>query len=145
LELAPGVHEIDAALLLAINLGFFGPADPRAAKMVDTIHGRLGSGRGLLRRYALDDGLGPATSCFTICSFWLAEAMARVGRVDAAREVFDAVIGHANPLGLLSEDIDAASGALWGNFPQTYSHVGLINAAFAIAFEMERQQLLPSQ
>jgi GH15 family glucan-1,4-alpha-glucosidase len=141
LEISPGAADVDAALLLAINLGFFEASDPRAARMVEAMQKRLASERGLLRRYSFDDGLGPGTTCFTVCSFWLAEALARIGKVDAARRVFEAVLANANHLGLLSEDIDSASGQLWGNFPQTYSHVGLINAAFAISAEAERQQL----
>jgi GH15 family glucan-1,4-alpha-glucosidase len=142
LQISPDVPDLDAALLLAINLGFFKPSDPRAARMVDSIQRSLGSERGLLRRYRLDDGLGPAASCFTVCSFWLAEAMARVGRLEDGCKLFDTVMEHANHLGLLSEDIDVETGRLWGNFPQTYSHVGLINAAFALEREMERRQPL---
>lgn len=140
-----GTTDLDAALLLAVNLGFFAPSDPKAARMVATIHQSLGSSRGLVRRYDFDDGMGPATTCFTVCSFWLAEAMARIGEIDKARDIFASVLSHANHVGLLGEDIDTASGELWGNFPQTYSHVGLINAAFAISAEMERQHLLVSQ
>jgi GH15 family glucan-1,4-alpha-glucosidase len=133
MQLSKDDNNLDASLLLAINMGYLSATDPRARTMIEAISEQLGTSSGLIRRYIFDDGMGPATTCFTVCSFWLAEALARIGEVEKAREVFDAVLKHANHVGLLSEDIDTATGTLWGNFPQTYSHVGLINAAFAIS------------
>lgn len=84
-----------------------------------------------LRRYAADDGFGIPTSAFLICSFWLIEALARCGRTDEARAAMTQALSAMSPLGLLSEDYDPLKRRLWGNFPQAYSHVGLIHAAFA--------------
>ena len=88
--------------------------------------------RGLLQRYTNLDDFGATTTAFTICSFWWAEALALAGRLDEAVEVFHRVISHANPLGLFSEDIEPETGQLLGNFPQAYTHVGLIHAAMTI-------------
>jgi GH15 family glucan-1,4-alpha-glucosidase len=88
--------------------------------------------RGLLQRYTNLDDFGATTSAFTICSFWWAEALALAGRLDEAVDVFHRVIAHANPLGLFSEDIEPETGGLLGNFPQAYTHVGLIHAAMTI-------------
>ena len=84
-------------------------------------------------RYSDDDGLGKPTVAFTICTFWLIEALAALGRTTEARELMAAASGALSPLGLMSEDFDTASGRMMGNFPQAYSHVGFIRAAFAAA------------
>jgi GH15 family glucan-1,4-alpha-glucosidase len=86
------------------------------------------------------DDFGETTSAFTICSFWWAEALALMGRVDEAIAVFDRLLGHANPVGLFSEDIEPATGALLGNFPQAYTHVGLIHAAMTIGEILEARE-----
>jgi GH15 family glucan-1,4-alpha-glucosidase len=83
-------------------------------------------------RYRNDDDFGHTTSAFTICSFWWAEALALMGDLDQSVEVFRRVASHANPVGLFSEDVDPRTGALLGNFPQAYTHVGLIHAAMTI-------------
>ena len=88
-------------------------------------------------RYKNEDDFGDTTSAFTICSFWWAEALALAGRLDDAIAVFDRVAKYANPVGLFSEDIDPASGMLLGNFPQAYTHVGLIHAAMTISEFLE--------
>jgi GH15 family glucan-1,4-alpha-glucosidase len=82
----------------------------------------------------MDDGFGPPSVAFTLCTFWLVEALARLGQLDEAREVLEGALPKS-PLGLLSEDIDPKTGKLWGNFPQAYSHIGLIRAAFAASPE----------
>ena len=87
---------------------------------------------GLMQRYANLDDFGSTTSAFTICSFWWAEALALAGRLEEAVAVFNRVVRHANPLGLFSEDIEPESGEQLGNFPQAYTHVGLIHAAMTI-------------
>jgi len=124
---------VDASLLMMVNLGFLRPDDARATSHVLHTAKTLGANEHLLYRYRHHDGIGETKASFTVCGFWYAEALARIGRTEAAEEVFRAIVSHANHAGLLSEDIDPVSGAQWGNFPQTYSHVGLINAAFAIS------------
>lgn len=83
-------------------------------------------------RYRNEDDFGETTSSFTICSFWWAEALALTGELERAQEVFHHVVAHANPVGLFSEDVEAGTGRLLGNFPQAYTHVGLIHAATTI-------------
>jgi GH15 family glucan-1,4-alpha-glucosidase len=111
-----------------------GLIDARAPRFVATLdyYGRHMTRRGLLQRYTNLDDFGATTSAFTICSFWWAEALALAGRLDEAVEVFHRVLAHANPLGLFSEDIEPDTGQLLGNFPQAYTHVGLIHAAMTI-------------
>ncbi|MFO0612468.1 MAG: glycoside hydrolase family 15 protein [Polyangiaceae bacterium] len=122
--------EVDASLLQAVSLRFLAPDDPRLGRTVEAIRADLGD-RGWLKRYRTDDGLGATTVAFTICTFWLVEALATLGRTSEARALMDTICATGTPLGLWSEDIDPASGAMWGNYPQAYSHVGLIHAAFA--------------
>jgi len=93
--------------------------------------------RGLMLRYKNADDFGATTSAFTICSFWWAEALALVGRLDDAVRLFEKLVGYANGVGLFSEDIEPESGALVGNFPQAYTHVGLIHAAMTIGELLE--------
>lgn len=125
-----GGREVDAALLQAVSLGFLPPEDPRLVGTVEAIQSDL-SHQGWLKRYRTNDGFGEPVVAFTICTFWLIEALARMGREAEARRLMDQVRLSMSPLGLLSEDIDPLSGVMWGNFPQAYSHVGLIHAAFA--------------
>ena len=86
---------------------------------------------GWLVRYNSNDGFGKPAVAFAICTSWLVEALAAIGRREEARAVFNRIHTALSPLGLLSEDYDTETGRMWGNFPQTYSHVGLIHAAFA--------------
>jgi GH15 family glucan-1,4-alpha-glucosidase len=111
-------------------LRFLPGNDPRLAATVDAIRGDLARD-GWLMRYRNDDGLGVPSVAFVICTFWLAEALAVTGRVADAKAVMARVSDVLSPLGLMSEDCEIASRRLWGNFPQAYSHVGLIHAAFA--------------
>ncbi|HMJ53068.1 MAG TPA: glycoside hydrolase family 15 protein [Polyangiaceae bacterium] len=125
-----GGKEVDAALLQAIALHLLPPDDPRLAATVDAVRADL-EYRGWLKRYRTNDGFGIPVVAFTLCTFWLVEALARLGRPEEARVILERVHDVRSPLGLLSEDVDPVSGVMWGNFPQTYSHVGLIHAAFA--------------
>ena len=84
-------------------------------------------------RYRREDDFGTPEASFTICSFWLVEALASVGRVDEARAMFERLLAHRTSLGLLSEGLEIKTGELWGNFPQTYSLVGLIRAAMRLS------------
>ena len=127
---------LDASALLFADLGFVRPDDPRFVATVDTIGRALRRGSTLLRYDEADDFGTPATA-FNVCTFWYADALAATGRADEARELFDHMLARRNPLGLLSEDIDPDTGEHWGNFPQTYSLVGLINAAVRLSRRWE--------
>ncbi len=122
----------DASLLLLPTLGLIEPKDPRFLSTLDH-YGRELTAEGLMMRYRNEDDFGAPTSTFTICSFWWAEALALAGRLEEAIEVFERVCTYANPVGLFSEDVDPSTGRLLGNFPQAYTHVGLINAAITIS------------
>ncbi len=126
----------DASNLLLPAIGIIDARDPRFAQTVRHYETQLVD-RGLVMRYRNADDFGLPTSAFTICSFWLAETLALVGRLDDAVEVFRRVAAYENPVGLFSEDIDPATGALLGNFPQAYTHVGLIHAAITIGELLE--------
>jgi GH15 family glucan-1,4-alpha-glucosidase len=125
-----GGVELDASLLQLVRLRFLPPGDPKLHATIDTIHKDLMRG-GWLQRYNLNDGFGTPTVAFVICTFWLIEALAVAGRPEEARALFRRTREALSPLGLLSEDYDPVQSRMWGNFPQTYSHVGLIHAAFA--------------
>lgn len=121
----------DASNLLLPSLGLLSARDERFVSTVDAYEKKLVES-GLMLRYRNLDDFGTTRSAFTICSFWWAEALALMGRLDEAVALFNRLLPHANPVGLFSEDIDPASGALLGNFPQAYTHVGLIHAATTI-------------
>ncbi|MBI5498325.1 MAG: glycoside hydrolase family 15 protein [Deltaproteobacteria bacterium] len=125
-----GGREVDAALLQAVTLRLLAPSDARMVATVDAVRADL-EVDGWLRRYRSDDGLGVPAVAFTLCTFWLVEALAAIGRVEEARAILERVRFLAPPLGLLSEDMDPRTKTMWGNFPQAYSHVGMIHAAFA--------------
>ncbi len=130
---SPGSKEMDAALLHMVNIGYLKRYDPRALSHVNAISSRLATESGLLRRYTMVDDFGDTANAFTICSFWLVEALARLGERDRARHVFEILGRAANHVGLYSEDLEPRTFEQWGNFPQAYSHVGFINAAFALS------------
>lgn len=122
--------DLDASILQMVPLRFLPPADPRMQRTVRAIGAGLGSS-GWLYRYRLDDGFGHPSVAFIICNFWLVEALATCGQAVEAKAVLNRACAALSPLGLLSEDYDTTSLRMWGNFPQAYSHVGLIHAAFA--------------
>lgn len=124
-----GGTEVDAALLQAVNLRLLPADDPRVHATLDAIREDLDH-HGWLRRYRTDE-FGQASVAFVICTFWLIEALAKVGRTTEARAMMSRLRAVRSPLGLLAEDLDPTTGTMWGNFPQAYSHVGVIHAAFA--------------
>jgi GH15 family glucan-1,4-alpha-glucosidase len=126
----------DASNLLLATLGIVEPHDPRFVSTVREYE-RVLTHHGLMQRYRHADDFGATTSAFTICSFWWAEALAMIGRLDDAVALFDRLVGHANALGLFSEDIEPETGRQLGNFPQAYTHVGLIHAAITIGELLE--------
>lgn len=126
----------DASNLLLPTIGLLDARDPRFVATVDAYQRRLVD-NGLMLRYRSEDDFGATTSAFTICSFWWAEALALIGRLDEAVALFQRLLGYANPVGLFSEDIEPSTGALLGNFPQAYTHVGLIHAAMTIGELLE--------
>ena len=127
-----GGERLDASLLLLADLGFVAPDDPRFVGTVEAIGRTLRHGDGLFRYVTPDDFGAPETS-FTICTFWYIDALASIGREHEARTLFETLLSRRNHLGLLSEDLEFETGEAWGNFPQTYSHVGLIMAAMRLS------------
>jgi GH15 family glucan-1,4-alpha-glucosidase len=121
----------DASNLLLPTLGLIDPRDPRFVSTVAAYETLLVED-GLMLRYRHKDDFGDTTSAFSICSFWWAEALAMIGRLDEATQLFYRLVGHANKVGLFSEDIEPGTGRLLGNFPQAYTHVGLIHTAITI-------------
>jgi GH15 family glucan-1,4-alpha-glucosidase len=128
-----GSEDLDAALLL-IGLGGFLPSDDeRVVGTIEAVQRELVDERGLVLRYRADDGLEGTEGSFLLCTFWLAEALARAGRTDEAEALLGRAAAYANDLGLLAEEVDAATGELLGNYPQAFSHLGLVLAAQALA------------
>ena len=128
--------ELDAAQLLMPLVGFLPASDERMRSTIEAIARDL-TEDGLVLRYKAEeglnaDGLSGEEGTFVICSFWLAACLAQAGEVERAEALFERVVGYANDLGLLAEEIDTASGELLGNVPQAFSHVGLIKAAWEI-------------
>jgi GH15 family glucan-1,4-alpha-glucosidase len=123
----------DAANLLIPIVGFVEFDDPRAKATIELVSSELVTD-GFVRRYVTDgmDGVGGGEGAFLMCSFWLAECLARGGDEKKGRELFERLVSHCNDVGLLAEEVDASSGELLGNFPQAFSHLGLIQAAIAL-------------
>jgi GH15 family glucan-1,4-alpha-glucosidase len=123
-----GGEHLDASVLLMGELGFVDGQDPRFVSTVDQMEKVLGRGSFMMRYEAADD-FGMPETAFNICAFWRLDALARIGRKEQAREIFQSLLNARNHLGLMSEDTHPITGAAWGNFPQTYSMVGIINGA----------------
>ena len=126
---------LDASLLLIPTLGFLPPTDPRVVSTIAAIEKQLAVD-GLLLRYRTEDGedgLPPGEGTFLVCSFWLADAWVMLGRVDDARQLFERLLSLRNDVGLLAEQYDPHARRMLGNFPQAYSHVGIINTAHNLA------------
>ena len=127
-----GRPEMDASLLTMNDLGFIAADDPKFVSTVESISKHLLRGKHMFRYDAPDD-FGEPENAFNICTFWYIDALASIGRTDEARDLFENMLSLRNPLGLLSEDIEPNSEELWGNFPQTYSMAGIINAAVRLS------------
>jgi GH15 family glucan-1,4-alpha-glucosidase len=127
-----GGNELDASLLLLAELNFTTPADPRFVSTVHAIERELKRGDYVFRYMERDD-FGLPQNAFVVCTFWLIDALASIGRADDARIIFEQLLARRNSQGLLAEHLDPTSGEAWGNFVQTYSMVGLINSAIRLS------------
>jgi len=128
-----GSDELDASSLMLPLVGFLPADDPRVLATINATEERLTDDRGLVYRYRSRDSLEGEEGTFLLCTFWLAQALARAGQPARARTVFERAAAFVNDVGLLAEEIDPVSGELLGNFPQAFSHIGLVNAAWAIS------------
>ncbi len=138
---AVGVERMDASTLQLIMMNYI--TDPvKLGDHLKALEKELFAGNGLFYRYKHQDDFGEPETTFLICAFWYVEALACVGRVGEAINFFEQIISRSNHLGLLSEDISADDGSMWGNFPQAYSHVGLLNAATRIARKLDMPSFL---
>ena len=122
----------DASLLQMVDLRFLEGSDARFQGTLTALEKALRRGDHMLR-YDSEDDFGTPETAFTVCTFWLIEALAKSGREEEAKHLFSDMLGRRTPAGLLSEDIDPVSGELWGNYPQTYSLVGIINCAVLLS------------
>ncbi|MFF1461140.1 glycoside hydrolase family 15 protein [Streptomyces sp. NPDC058330] len=131
-----GSQELDASVLLIVRTGFLPTDDPRVVGTVDAVRAELASD-GLVRRYSTEgasvDGLPGEEGAFVVCSFWLVDALLRTGRKEEAEELFEELLSLRNDVGLLAEEYDTAAGRQLGNFPQAFSHIGLVNSAVDLA------------
>lgn len=132
---AYGSKALDASVLLIPQVGFLPPSDPRVVGTIDAVHRELAVD-GFVRRYItdhVDDGLPDPEGAFLICSFWLADSLAMIGRVGEARNMYEKLVALRNDVGLLSEEYDPVSKRMLGNFPQAFSHLGLVNTAWHLS------------
>lgn len=134
---AIGTDRMDASCLQLINMNYLDNNSERAKLHLQAMEKDLKASNGLFYRYKHQDDFGEPETTFLICAFWYVEALACVGRVDEAIEYFDNLVSYGNHVGLLSEDVKENDGSMWGNFPQAYSHVGLLNAASRIAKKLD--------
>jgi GH15 family glucan-1,4-alpha-glucosidase len=128
---------LDASLLRLNEVGFLAADDPRFTGTVAAIEKELRRGD-FIFRYSEQDDFGTPENAFLVCTFWYINALAAIGRRDEARALFENVLAHRNSHGLLAEDIDPATGELWGNFVQTYSMVGIIDSAIRLSAEWDQ-------
>lgn len=133
---------LDASTLQLITMNYLDPASDLAKSHLRNLEKELRTPEGLFYRYKHMDDFGKPKSTFLICAFWYVEALACVGRTEEAVKEFEKLLKYENNLGLLSEDIDPETGSQWGNFPQCYSHVGLVNAAFRIVKKLDLPNFL---
>src|SRR5207253_1462727 len=124
------------------TMNYIDPNSEKARLHLKKVEASLMSEDGLFYRYRHADDFGKPKSTFLVCAYWHIEALACIGKVEEAIRNFENLLKYSNHLGLLSEDVDASDGSQWGNFPQTYSHVGLMNAAFRISRKLDRPNFL---
>jgi GH15 family glucan-1,4-alpha-glucosidase len=129
-------NDLDAALLLMAQIGFVQANDARYVATVERIGEELKRGD-FIYRYVVKDDFGHPETAFLVCTFWYIDALAAIGRTIEARTLFEKIMGYRNRFGLFSEDVDPKTGELWGNFPQAYSMVGLINSAMNLSLSWE--------
>ncbi|WP_225721246.1 glycoside hydrolase family 15 protein [Candidatus Vallotiella sp. (ex Adelges kitamiensis)] len=127
-----GGRDLDASVLLMAEVNIINAQDPRFISTVEALEKSLCDGP-YMRRYEAPDDFGKPETAFNICTFWRIDALARIGRRKEARSIFEAMLAARNHLGLLSEDTHPITGEMWGNFPQTYSMVGIINCAMRLS------------
>jgi GH15 family glucan-1,4-alpha-glucosidase len=134
---------LDASNVLLPLMEFLPIDDPRVQRTIDaTIEGL--TEQGLVYRYHAEDGLAGGEGAFVLCTFWLADALALSGRVDEAEQLYENMVGHSNHVGLYGEQIDPSTGAFLGNFPQVFSHIGLLNTSLYLAAAQGREIPVPS-
>lgn len=133
---AIGTDRFDASCLQLITMNYIDPKSELARTHLEQMEKALKADGGLFYRYIHSDDFGDVKSTFLICGYWYIECLAAVGRLDDAIKYFEDLNKYTNHVGLLSEDVDAKTGSQWGNFPQAYSHVGQVNAAYRISREL---------
>jgi len=138
---AIGTVNLDASTLSMITMDYLDHRSDKARDHIAALEKELLTDKGLFYRYKHYDDFGFPESTFLVCAFWYVDALACVGRVDDAIRNLDQLLSFSNHLGLFSEDA-TADGSQWGNFPQTYSHVGLINAACRIGRKLDKADFL---
>ena len=136
---------LDASTLQLILMNYIDPSSQKAKDHLIALEKELKTPEGLFYRYLHADDFGKPKTTFLICAFWYVEALAMVGRIEEAQETFEKLLTYGNHLMLFSEDIDEKDGRQWGNFPQAYSHVGLMNAAYRIAQKLDKPSFLMPQ
>lgn len=141
---AAGSDDLDASTLQLIMMNYLDPKSEKARRHLEVLEQELKGDHGLFYRYVHKDDFGKPKSTFLVCAFWYVEALACVGRLDEAQEVFKQLLSFGNHLLLFSEDVDEQDGSQWGNFPQAYSHVGLMNAAYRIGVQLDNPTFFES-
>lgn len=138
---AIGTQNLDASTLKLISMNYLPGTDPRAKTHIAALEKELLANQGLFYRYKHYDDFGEPETTFLVCAFWYIDALACVGRIDDAVKNLDQIMQFSNHLGIFSEDV-ATDGSQWGNIPQTYSHVGLINAAFRVSRKLDQAEFI---
>jgi len=133
---AMGTEYLDASTLKLITMGYLDPNSDKARSHLKALESLLKTDQGLFYRYVHQDDFGKPEATFLVCAFWYVDALACVGRIDDATKTLDNILSFANHLNIFSEDV-GLDGSQWGNYPQTYSHVGLINAVFRISKKLD--------